>query len=121
MDKGGEREVGRVGARNRRVHVCVCVCVCVRVRVCDSQISVALSVNITLTLVYLEAINTCIPIQCCNSRPPCNKLAQKYTHKYLTNTQHTHIQSVVLPNLSAFVFTSHCVWSTQTGIGPTPG
>ena len=80
VEEGGEKEEGRVGARNRRVHACVCVCVCACICVCDSQLCVTLSVNITLTLVYQEAINTGIQIQCCNSRLPCNMHAQNYTH-----------------------------------------
>ena len=43
-------------------------CVCV----CDSQISATRSETSNLSLVYREAVNMRMPIQCSNVRPPCD-------------------------------------------------
>ena len=68
---------------------CVCVCVCVCVYVCDSHRGATRSKTSNLSLVYREAVNTRMPIQCCNVRPLCDMHAQKHTHSQttmLTNT-----------------------------------
>ena len=70
------------GDQKKCVHVRVCVCVCVCV--CDSHRGATRSKTSNLSLVYREAVNSRMPIQCCNVRPPCDMHAQKHTHIHTT-------------------------------------